>query len=186
MYFWIAALLPESSEKHIRDVCLPLIRAEDISNTAFLLTQHISLKISFWADDKDAQAIKEYLTFFFQRQTPFKIITDKVESQGEILWLKIKDNPQLERLHEELTEGLENSFKILPHKFDHSFIYHTTIAIDKRKEKIAWLFNQVKDKWQEKEVLISSFVIGTSPDGELNTWKEVRKISVAPSSTDEN
>jgi 2'-5' RNA ligase len=176
MYFWVAALLPQQSEKNIRSVSLPLFKELGISNMVFLLNQHISLKIPFASDDIDA--IYDYLNDVLSQYKPFYVETDKVEKFGKIVWVRFKDNQILSDIHSKLVGGLHDIFQITPHEFDTDFVFHSSIAIDKDQKKIDSFYSVVKDMFQNRKVLISAFIIGTSEDGADGTWKQTRKIQL--------
>jgi 2'-5' RNA ligase len=176
MYFWVAASLPNQSEKRIRNICIPLMREKNISNMAFLLGQHISLKMPFASDD--VEAVMDFLNSYLQKKKPFYVETDKVEKHGTICWLRFKPSEDLQKIHDDLVDGLYDIFQLFPHELDKSFVFHSSIAIDKDTNKIDWLYDHIKNCFQDRHVLISSFIIGTSQSGESGTWKEMRKIQL--------
>lgn len=174
MYYWVAALLPKEAEKEIRDICLPLLKGGGISDLAFLLTQHISLKISFASSEE--KNMMEYLSGFFKNLRPFEVEAERVECQKGIVWIRMKPNRSLEEIHKKLVEGLFDIFQITPHEFDREFVFHTTLAMDRDQSKIEWLYAQTKDLFQGRKALVKAIIIGTSETGADGTWRELRRI----------
>jgi len=69
MYLWVGCKLPEEFEQEIRTHCLALNQKIGLDTAAFLLPQHISLKISFHTDCPDA--LLDDLSAFLSHQQTF-------------------------------------------------------------------------------------------------------------------
>ena len=120
MYIWIGCKLPVAFEQEIRQRCLALNRKLGLDTAAFSLPQHVSLKISFSAEEPEA--ILQFLQEFLAGQQAFGVTVQTPEQMGNILWLPITDQPMLPRLHQQLDDLLTRHFGIPQHPFELSCV----------------------------------------------------------------
>jgi 2'-5' RNA ligase len=135
MFLWIGCRLPEAFENEIRQYCLALNKRISLDTVAFSLPQHISLKISFPTDRPEE--VLEDLSAFLGAQRPFRLRITGPEQVGNILWMPVEENKELQRLHQQLDERLQTRFGIPQHEFDRCFQFHSTLFMDADAEKIS-------------------------------------------------
>ena len=176
MYIWIGCRLPVDFENELRSHCLAANRQIGLDTTAFSLPQHISLKISFQATDYEP--VLAELTSFLSARQAFSVRLDSPAQMGPILWLPAAENTTLRWLHEQLDDLLERRFGIPQHEFDKAFLFHSTLFIDERTEKIARMGNAMADFPLPRELTIDTFLLGLSPDGTNGSYRVVQEIKV--------
>ena len=174
MYIWIGCKLPEEFEKEIRAHCLALNAQIGLDTVAFLLPQHISLKISFQTD-RETEILEE-LTRFACEQMPFKVQIRAVEQAGNILWLSVVENAHLRQLHDALDARLEHRFGVPQHAFDKCFLFHSTLFMDQDTKKLAQMYAMLEDYPVARELQVNTFLLGASETGRPGTYRIVREI----------
>ena len=176
MYIWIGCKLPDDFERHVRTLCLKLNEECQLDTTAFLLPQHISLKISF--ETEEYEAILEALTTFLSVQRPFTVRIDNTEQNGNILWMPAEENATLQQLHEQLDNLLEECFCIPQHPFDKEFLFHSTLFIDENTEKVAKMRELLSQEVMAQELTVDIFLLGISETGKAGDYRIARQIKV--------
>lgn len=177
MYIWIGCKLPEDFEREIRTFCLEQNQNIGLNTVAFMLPQHISLKISFEAEEY--ASVLEDLTVYLSGQKPFAVRMQKPEQMGNLLWLPVAENEQLLRLHRELDARLERKFAVARHPFDKAFMFHSTLFIDENAGKIEKMGKILADSFAEWELPVDTFLLGISETGKPGTYRVVREIKVS-------
>lgn len=142
----------------------------------FTLPMHVSLKISFSVEEKDFQAVEDTITAIYDRTEPFEIAVKGIELHDNICWIRMKENPRLNALSEELNYTLRDKFGVPLHEYDLDFKFHTTLFMDDDVEKVAKAYEKVKDISVPDKLVASRFVIGTSESGDLGTYKIYKTI----------
>lgn len=176
MYIWIGCKLPDEFEKEIRAHCLALNEQIGLDPVAFLLPQHISLKISFETDR--AEEVLEDLAQFAADQNPFTVRLKGIEQAGNILWMPVATNDHLQQLHDTLDARLQSRFGIPQHEFDKCFLFHSTLFMDGDKEKLAQMQVALAGYPVARELVVDTFLLGQSATGKPGTCHIVRKIKV--------
>jgi 2'-5' RNA ligase len=176
MYLWIGCKLPEEFEQEIRRHCLTLNRQIGLDTAAFLLPQHISLKISFQTDRADAvlSALESYLSDL----QSFQVEVLEAEQQWNILWLTVAENETLNRLHRELDAHLETHFGIPQHAFDKCFKFHSTLFMDADSKKVSQMRTALENYSFRRALKVDTFLLGESETGSAGTYRVVRQIKV--------
>lgn len=176
MYIWIGCKLPEEFEREIRQHCLTLNEQIGLDTVAFYLPQHISLKISFQTDR--VSDVLEDLALFLAAQKAFSVRIASPQQAGNILWMPVEDNAQLQWLHGKLDERLEHRFGIPQHAFDKRFLLHSTLFMDADTHKIARMERMLADYPISRELSVNTFLLGESELGKPGTYRIVREIKV--------
>ena len=174
MYLWIGCGLPQKFEEEIRGRCLAANKDMGLDTVAFLLPQHISLKISFETDR--AEEILEALPRLFASQPPFGVTIREIQQNGNILWLTIAENEALRQLHGKLDEHLKAQFGVDQHLFDTCFQFHSTLFIDPDMPKIAEMKVRLADFALPRELTVERILLGVSDSGKAGTYSVVREI----------
>ena len=176
MYIWIGCKLPADFEKELRGHCLEANRQIGLDTVAFSLPQHVSLKISFGTSEHER--VLAALTDYLSAQQAFSIRLNPAEQFGTILWLPVAENSTLGQLHNELDDLLYTRFGITQHEFDKSFLFHTTLFLDKRSEKLADMEHALSGFPLPTELQIDTFLLGLSSDGTNGSYRVVQTIEV--------
>ena len=176
MYIWAGCKLPGDFEADIRSCCLELNRNVGLDTVAFLLPQHVSLKISFQSEKYDE--ILDYLEDYLSRQSPFSLHIQAPEQAGSILWMPVVENHHLRQLHDSLDLKLEQRFGIPQHAFDKCFLFHSTLFMDPDTDKIAKMRRLLEPYPIERELQVDTFLLGLSETGKPGECRIVREIKV--------
>lgn len=99
------------------------------------LPQHVSLKQTFFFD-KNIDDLEKYLETFFEEMKIIKIKVEKLEvnyvEEKALIWLKIKKDEKLKKIHEKLCAELKEKFDIEPIGYDgEKWEFHSTLAYTK-------------------------------------------------------
>lgn len=176
MYLWVGCKLPESFEQEIRSHCLERNRDIGLDTVAFSLPQHVSLKISFQSERYDE--ILEDLTAYLSEQAPLSLYIQGAQQADSILWMPVKENDRLRRLHDELDARLESRFGVPQHEFDKCFLFHSTLFMDPDTENISKMRDALAQYPIERELHIDTFLLGISESGRSGDCRIVREIKL--------
>ena len=176
MYIWAGCKLPADFEADIRSRCLELNQLVGLDTVAFLLPQHVSLKISFQSEIYDE--ILDYLEDFLSKQSPFSLRIQNPEQAGSILWMPVEENLRLRQLHEQLDAQLEQHFGIPQHRFDKYFLFHSTLFMDSDTDKIAQMCRLLTESPTAQKLQVDTFLLGLSETGKPGTYRVVQEIKV--------
>lgn len=145
------------------------------SETALGFPQHVSLKITFEMDDEIAKHCMKDIIELLKSAKPFIAKTKGLELQDGIIWIRMEENEQFKYLHDELDQ-IVISYAVKQHEFDKNFIYHSTVIMDEDREKLAKLYEKIKDIPYPDELKINTFIVGHSHDKVV--YKVDRRIKV--------
>ncbi len=177
MYVWIGCKLPEEFEREIRTLCLKRNQNIGLSTVAFSLPQHISLKISF--ETECHEKVLDVLAAYLSCQAPFAVRVQKPERMGNILWLPVAENPQLQRLHMELDARLESNFGVPQHPFDKAFMFHSTLFVDEDTAKLSVMEKLLTANFADQELTVDTFLLGLSETGQPGTYRVAKTICLS-------
>lgn len=170
MHIWLAINLDDQL-REIRARAEKIEQSIAPQNSAFTLPMHVSLKISFYVPGEDYAAVKSAILEYFKMVSPFDIETDGVEKENSIVWLRMKENKSLNRIHCDLDRLMAERFGIAPHPFDLGFKFHSTLFIDTDEEKSNSAYLALKDLAIPKILHANSLIIGSSETGKMGTYK---------------
>lgn len=177
MYLWLAINLDEQ----LSDV---RVKAEKIEqsiapqNSAFTLPMHVSLKISFFLPDEDYDAAHVAISEYFKTIAPFDIETDGIERENSIVWIRMKKNESLNRIHCDLDNLMAEKFGVVQHPFDMDFKFHTTLFIDADLDKVNAAYQALNSLSIPSNLRAKTFIIGSSETGEIGTYKARENIDI--------
>ena len=103
---------------------------------------------------------------------------DKIEMYDNIIWIRMKRNTYLDKVHDELNSILLEKYNIKLHEYDLDYKYHTTLFMDSNKDSIKEAYNLVKEVDLPQNIKANQFIIGTSETGELGTYKIYKRIKM--------
>ena len=178
MFIWTAILI-EPQLLNQKKRLLEVERQVDFKNpVASTLPLHISLKISSEVPKQTELSLRKDIENLFKTIKPFDIELDKIEHNETIVWIKIKNNNNLINLHDKICSLFNKKYSILLHEFDKSFIFHTTLIMDKDSKKVEEAFNELKNMELPKVVHVDRFVIGASMSGIAGTYFVDKEIII--------
>ena len=122
--------------------------------------------------------VEEELTAFLSAQEPFSVCLESVEQTGNILWMTAAANEKLIRLHGQLDTLLENRFGIPQHEYDKCFLFHSTLFVDHRMEKISLMKSMLGNYPMGRELQVDTFLLGRSETGQPGSYHITRQIKV--------
>lgn len=180
MYIWIGLVLEKDDENYIREICKKENKNFNISEQAFSLPQHISLKTSFYAN--------EYLTIIQYLKEELKDI-NRIELKannltiidGKVIWLDIEENEILRKLHNKINLLLKEKFNIGLSGFDgENFKFHSTLFQESEfNENINKIELILKEKIKMPQLLhIRELDFGVSKVGRVGTYKVIDKLEL--------
>ena len=175
MYIWIACDVSEPLG-FVREECIRKNSELCLSDVAFSLPQHISLKISFPVEDAIFEDVISAISKYLGEQSGFVLDEPKPELYGTILWLNFSSDSHLLRLHKELEELLLDGFGVPLHEFDKCFKFHSTLFIDTQKE-LMQMYDFVCGIKMPKCVEVHRFIIGISESGKIGEYRVLREIA---------
>lgn len=171
MYLWIAADVSEALQplRHQAQKHNP-----GLSEIAFMLPQHISLKISFSISPECCDQVVKQIEELLSREPPITTAFKGLEQTGDILWLRADD--ALLDLHNRLDQLLLDSFNIPQHSFDKKFIFHSTLFIDKDHNLLQAVSKKLTN--YPPSVTIKEYIIGVSHSGMPGSFKVIKNIRI--------
>lgn len=180
MYTWIGLVLEKDDENHIRDICKAENKNLNISEQAFTLPQHISLKTSFNVDEYITviQYLKEELKDINAIQLE---VCNLTISDGKVIWLDIGENKFLRELHNKINFLLKEKFNIGLSGYDgENFKFHSTLFQETEyNENINKIGLILKEKMKIPfSVRIKELSFGISEVGRVGTYKVIDKIEL--------
>lgn len=178
MYIWVGCKLPERFEEELRGVCLAHNRDIGLDTAAFDMPQHISLKISFAADDGQAEEIFAFLEDLLSRESRFYVNLLPPEILDTILWLPVLEAPTLRRLHDTLDRELLTRFGISPHPLDQCFFFHSTLFMDPDTGKLSRMRQLLSHDCPGGTLPVEGFLLGCSPNGEPGSYRIRKEIKI--------
>lgn len=175
MYIWVGCdINPKFIEyrEKVKEINAEL----NLSENAFNFPQHISLKITFEMDDEIAKHCIKDIIELLKSAKPFTAKIEDIELRDDgIIWLRVQENEEFITLHKELDE-IAISYAVKPHAFDKQYVFHSTVIMDEDKDKLAAMYERIKDIPYPQELKINTFLVGHSDDN--ITFKVDRRIKV--------
>ena len=174
MYIWIASDISVAYES-IRRKCIEYNREIGLNELAFMLPQHISLKISFEVENSIAPRVIDDVSQYLSNNAPFTVGKPSAQIFGNILWLRFPYNESLERLHSELDDLLAKKYGIPQHAFDRDFVFHSTLFIDDDAISLEEMLRKAMNL-EYPECTVDRFIIGSSDSGRAGTYSVIKLI----------
>lgn len=177
MYLWLAVNLDKELGK-IKAEAAKIEQSIKPDVSAYTLPMHVSLKISFYVPDEHYSTAKALILDYYQTISPFDIDPDGIEMENNIVWIRMKENEILCRIHRDLDNLMAEKLGIPPHPFDLDFKFHSTLFIDTDKEKSSAAYLALKDLQIPKTLRANSLIIGSSETGKMGTYKVTDIIEI--------
>ena len=142
------------------------------------LPLHISLKMSFEIDNGKVNNCIEMLTNYLKNIKPFTIYPKGIENEDVIIWLRMNNDDQIDRIHLDLVNIIEKQFGIAPHEFDLDYKFHTTLFMSDDVDKNRKAYEIIKNCDFPMEINANKIIIGTSQDGTIGTYRVYKEIQL--------
>ena len=149
-----------------------------ITDTVVNLPLHVSLRISSQIADEISPRLIDAILEFYKTLEPLELFTDGIEREGNIIWLRFKENDEINSIHHRLCTLMKERFCIPLHPFDLEFKYHTTLFLGISDDKLAAAYDMVKSVEIPNSVILNRPVIGTSESGLAGTYKIIRTVDI--------
>lgn len=176
MYIWVGL----NVDRHFSEV---KERAKNIDtelnyvNSCFTLPMHISLKMSFEIKEEMFEQVVDALCEYYRSLTAFELTVKGIENEGNIVWIRYKENYTLSKMKDSVNAMLKERFGIGLHEYDSDYLFHTTLFMENDEEKNAKAYEQIKDSRLPQTITVDRFAVGFSPNGKLGTYKIFKEIA---------
>ncbi len=183
MFLWCAIDLDEQMaevKENVRKVSEEL----NIENVAMVLPFHVSLRISFEIPDEMEEEVKGAMKEYFSTLRRFRFEPQCMERQGNVVWVRMKDNPKLSKIHDGLCKMLKERFGIPLAEFDKCFIFHSTLAWTLDDEGAERIFQRISDMKIPSSFKAKNFVVGRAFTGKPGDFKVVGCCEIAEDQDD--
>lgn len=177
MYIW-TAIDVDSQLKELRRKVYKVTDSLNCANSALTLPLHISLRMSFPADDLVCEEIIEYIARYLESLPPFAVEVQGIENFGNIVWLKIKTSPRLQEIHNRLVDSLLQKYGTGMHMFDSDFMYHVSLFINDDPAKVSRAYTALSSEPVPANLTANRFVIGISRSGKAGEYYAAREITL--------
>ena len=146
-----------------------------VADSNLTLPFHISLKMSFPMRGRADEAIA-LLEAYFRGQSGFEIPVKGYEYLGNIAWIRMSENEDLDRIHDELNQMLYDDFGVGLHEYDRDYLFHTTLFMDENAEKVRRCYDAILETPCPARLSVEHYLIGVSNSGALGSYRVVREI----------
>ncbi len=140
------------------------------------LPLHISLKMSFWVEDAVAPRVIESLEQLCATISPFEIPVGKIEFEEVIVWLRMRENSALNRIHDAINARMLKEFGVGLHAYDEDYLFHTTLFMEADSETLQKAYAEIRGVALPTSIRAERILIGTSPTGVRGTWRVRREV----------
>lgn len=176
MYIWIGADVSNQLEtlysmKRKAETALGL---QD-----FKLPLHISLKMSFFVSDDQADAVMKCLAAYCGTLSSFPVPVYGIEKEIGIVWIRYGFCQKLSTIHDQLNVLMQDRFHIGLHPYDSDFIFHTTLFMDRDNKKLTHAYEMICNTPLPSSLLLSRCLIGISPSGKPGDYHIVRTVDMS-------
>lgn len=173
-YLWVAIDIDRQLKELRNQVKLVADRLGS-SNTALTLPLHISLRISFPVEDSVFEEAVRRIGGYYAGLSPFEVEVQGIERNGNIVWLKMKGNEQLDRIHADLVEIFQKEYGVPPHTYDRAFLYHATLWMGKDEAQAEEAYECLKQEKLPGRLVAEKFVIGCSETGRAGEFRVIQE-----------
>ena len=172
MFVWIGIDVDSQLEK-IKKKAQAIEREVGFVNSNFTLPLHVSLKISFPIENTLFDRVKADIISIFDESKPFEIDVRGIEFENNICWIRMERNNSLDGIHDRLNSVMLEKYGIPLHEYDLDYKFHTTLFMDNDFGKVARAYEMLGDVYIPSKLSVDKFVIGTSENGALGTYRVV-------------
>lgn len=175
MYIWLGINVDEQL-KEVRKRAYAINDDLKFANFCYTLPFHISLKMSFEVEDSLFDKILADVEDYYSTLEPFEIAIKGIENESVIVWVRMRENDKLNKIHDDLNSLLLEKYGVGLHEYDTDYKFHTTLFMDGDTKKIDTAFDMVKDSPLPESITANRFIIGRSDSGALGTYSVSKEI----------
>ena len=177
MYVWTGINI-DSQVADIKTRVKAVEESIGFDNSIFTLPFHISLKISFKVDDEIYPEVINTIFGYYKTLEPFDIEVSGIEIENTIVWIRMKENTHINRIHDDLDRILMEKYGVPRHEYDLDYKFHTTLFMDSDEEKIAAAYEQITGAKVPAMLRADKLLIGASESGALGSYKVTHNIEI--------
>ena len=175
MYIWVGAYVDDQL-KDIRQKAHKIEQEIGFKNSCYTLPLHISLKMSFPIDQATTDEVISTIENYYQTLEPFELHVKAIEKEDVIVWIRMKENERLNKIHDDLNDLLLQHYGVGLHEYDCDYKFHTTLFMSSDLQKIDIAYQRIKHIRLPKVLRINRFIIGASSSGALGSYSVIRDI----------
>lgn len=179
MYVWIGLGLDDTYSTDVRNYIKPINEHFHVSEAAFTLPLHVSLKTSFKVDN--ALDVANDLKNYFSNAKKVDLFLEELTVLPGVIWIDIGESSLLRYYHNFVLKFLYTKFGIQKTGFDgDEFRFHATLFQDKdNKSALNSLYNSIDpSRITGRTVKADKLYIGISEVGEVGTYKVLHTIDL--------
>lgn len=177
MYIWIGIDVDNQLEK-IKTKAIKIEKDLNFLNSNFTLPLHISFKITFLVDENIHNDVINTILDYYYSLKEFDVETSGIENFNSIIWIKMKQNNILDKIHDDLNDLLLKKYNIGLHPYDLDYLFHTTLFMEGDEEKINKAYQLIKDEVLPNKLTVNKLVIGTSQTGKLGSYSIYKTVNL--------
>ncbi len=159
--FYFIALLPPS--EIMQQVKKFKLKIKDLSGAerALRLPAHITLQIPFKILEKEERKLKELLSDFAEKQSPFNLKLCGFEKFGhKVIYIKPEESEELNNLQKNLSLLLQENFSLKDHEKSQKFHPHITLATkDLNRKKFPEIWNIFREREYNRSFSANSLIL---------------------------
>ncbi|MBQ7715177.1 MAG: 2'-5' RNA ligase family protein [Clostridia bacterium] len=178
MYIWQGADV-DCQLGEIKKVTKEIEDRIGFAHSNFTLPLHISFKQSYQVEDDVADEVIDLVSDYFKTLKPFEISVKGIEHFGCIVWISTDWSERINEITDNFNRLLLEKYSVPIHLYDTDRRYHVTLFMDDDEKKVSRAYEAVKDVALPTRLRIDKLVIGTSPVGELGTYKVIKTIELS-------
>ncbi len=170
MFLW-TGLDVSSSLPGLKEAVAEAERKLQPVHSALTLPFHISLKMPFPLQPGQEESINEALRTFCAGCTALTAPVRNVEVLDTIVWIRMAECPELNRMKEQLNALLQTRFGIALHEYDADQVFHVTLFMDEDREKVRQAGAFFESIPLPEILPAERLLTGCSETGELGTYR---------------
>ncbi len=174
MYIWLGINVHEpliAAYERAKEVACKLCLEQSCTTLPF----HVSLKISFPVTEEQFDSVVDTVEDYFSTIRPFSVEVAGMEVEDTIAWIRMRRNPDLDRIHDDLNRMLLEQYGVPLHEYDTDYKYHTTLFMDDDPQKIAAAAAQMDGIPLPDVLTVNRLLLGCSPTGKVGTYRVYRE-----------
>ncbi|MBE6547636.1 MAG: hypothetical protein E7667_01980 [Ruminococcaceae bacterium] len=177
MYIW-TGIDVDSQLGNIKSAAKQIESDIGFANSNFTLPFHISLKMSFCVDNSIYADVINTILDYYKQIKPFDIEVAGIEKEETIVWIRMKESPTVNLIHDDLNRILLEKYNVPLHEYDMDYKFHTTLFMDSDTTKTDRAYNKIKSEKVPTSLRVEKILIGTSETGALGSYKVTHNITL--------
>ncbi len=168
----------EDQLRYLRDSINSVGSSLNIISSKYYLPFHISLKNNFTVSRELLDEVIITLDKYVSKLRQNYVRVKGIEYSNNIVWLRMRHNIYLRKIHHDLDRILKRKFNIIRHRFDLDYKFHVTLFMDDNISKINEAYIRIKDIGTPKKIELNKIFIGLSDYGEIGSYKVYKEYTL--------